>query len=97
MNGIAIVNPGGECLAKKNVDIGPQIAAAPEACSTNTGPKFNYRKVSNTRRTKSPNLNDSRPVVFAQFIEAECQVDNEDAVGAALTGDIWVIMNSIAH
>ena len=97
MHDIAIVNPGGEWLAKKNVDIGPQGAAAPEACSTNTGPKFNCRKVSNIRPTKSSNLNDSRPVVFAQFIEAECQVDNEDTVGAALTGDIWVIMNSIAH
>ena len=28
-----------------------------------------------------------RAVVFAQYIEARCQVENEDVVGAAPTGD----------
>ena len=26
-------------------------------------------------------------VTFSQYIEAECKVENEDVVGAALTGD----------
>ena len=26
-------------------------------------------------------------IVFAQYIEAKCQVENEDVVGAAPTGD----------
>ena len=46
-----------------------------------------YRKVSNIGHNKSQNLNVSRLVVFAQSIEAECQADNEDVVGAAPTGD----------
>ena len=51
---------------------------------------IHYRKVSNIRRTKSQNLiwfSSRLAVVFAQFIEARCQVENEDAVGAAPRGD----------
>ena len=54
----------------------------------------NYRKISivylyNIRRTKSPNVNVSSrlAVVFAQYFEAKCEVENEDVVGAAPTGD----------
>ena len=49
-----------------------------------------YHKVSNIRRTKFQNISDSRTVlhvVFAQSIEAMYQVENEDVVGAAPTGD----------
>ena len=49
-----------------------------------------YRKTSNISHIKSPNLKNSRIVlqlvVFAQSIEARCQVGNED-VGAVPTGD----------
>ena len=50
-----------------------------------------YREISNIRRTKSPNLIVPRLVlqlslpVFAN--KARCQVENEDVVGAAPTGD----------
>ena len=45
--------------------------------------------ISNIRCTKWQNLKDSHPVLqFAQSIETRCQVDNEDVVGAALTGDL---------
>ena len=49
----------------------------------------NYRKISNIRRGKSRNLNDSRLglQLSAQCIEAKCVVENEDVVGAAPTGD----------
>ena len=52
-----------------------------------------YDKSSSIRRTQSKNLYVSRlvlhAVVFAQFIEARCEVENEDihVVGAAPTGD----------
>ena len=48
-----------------------------------------YRKIYNIRRTKSLDLNVStRPaVVFAQYVEAKCKVENEDVVGAAPTGN----------
>ena len=47
-----------------------------------------YRKISNIRRAKSQNLNVSRlAVVFAQYIEVKCEVENKDVVGAAPTGD----------
>ena len=49
-----------------------------------------YRKVSNIRRTKSQNLKwfSSRlEVVFTQSVEAGCQVENEDVVGAAPIGN----------
>ena len=52
--------------------------------------KWRYRQVSNISRTKSQNLKCFSPrlaVVFAQFIEAIYQVENEDVVGAAPTGD----------
>ena len=50
----------------------------------NTG----YRKLSNVRFTKSENLNVSRrAAVFVKPIEARCEVDNEDVVGAAPRGD----------
>ena len=39
------------------------------------------------RRTKSQTVNDSLEVVFAQSFEARCEVENEDVVGAAPTGD----------
>ena len=45
-----------------------------------------YRQVSNIRRTESQHLKDSR-AVFAESLEARCQVENEDVVGAAPTGD----------
>ena len=50
----------------------------------------NYCKISNISCTKSQNLNDSHLVlqlVFVQFIEARCKVENEDKVGAAPTGN----------
>ena len=47
---------------------------------------MHYHQISNIRHTKSQNLNVSR-LVFAQSIEARCQVENEDVVGAASTGD----------
>ena len=48
-----------------------------------------YRKIYNIRCTKSQKLKwfSSRlAVVFAQSIEARCQVENEDIIGAAPTG-----------
>ena len=47
-----------------------------------------YRKISNIKRTKNPNLkcfSYRLAVVFAQYIEDECKVENEDVVGAAPT------------
>ena len=50
---------------------------------------MNYRRIYNIRCTKWQNLNNSHPVLqFAQSIETRCQVDNEDVVGAAPTGDL---------
>ena len=49
-----------------------------------------YRQVSNIRRTKSQHLKDFHTVfgaVFAESLENRCQVENEDVVGAAPTGD----------
>ena len=49
-----------------------------------------YRQISNIIRTKYPKLKcfSSRlAVVFVQYIEAKCEVENEDVVGAAPTGD----------
>ena len=49
-----------------------------------------YRQVFNIRRTKSQHLKDSRTVLqlsFGESLEARCQVENEDVVGAAPTGD----------
>ena len=49
-----------------------------------------YRQDSNIRRTKSQHLKDSRNVLrlsLPNFLEARCQVENEDVVGAAPTGD----------
>ena len=53
---------------------------------------FEYRNVSNIRRTKSQHLKDSRTAyrlvaVFAEFLEARCWVENEVVVEAAPTGD----------
>ena len=45
-----------------------------------------YRKTSSKSRTKSQKLSVSC-LLFAQSIEARCQVENEDVVGAAPTGD----------
>ena len=41
-----------------------------------------YREVSNIRRFSSHPV-----VVFTQFVEARCSVENDDVVGAAPTGD----------
>ena len=49
-----------------------------------------YRQVSNIRHTKSQHLkrfSDYLAPVFAESLEARCQVENEDVVGAAPTGD----------
>ena len=49
-----------------------------------------YGQISNISCPKSKNLNvflSSLAVVFAQSIEARCQVKNEDVVGAVPTGD----------
>ena len=47
-----------------------------------------YRKISNIVHTK-PNFFSYRlAVIFAQYVEAKCQVKNEDVVGAAPTGDV---------
>ena len=52
---------------------------------------LNYRKISNISGTKFPNLNVShlglQLVVFAQYIEVTCLGENEDVVGAVLTGN----------
>ena len=47
---------------------------------------FKYRQVSNISGTKFQHFKDSR-AVFAESLEARCQVENEDVVGAAPTGD----------
>ena len=52
--------------------------------------QWRYRKNSGISRTKSQNLKCFLyllAVVFAQTIEAMCSDENEDAVGAAPTGD----------
>ena len=57
--------------------------------ATSMGSK-RYRQVSNIRRTKSQHLKYSRTVLrlsLPNFLEASCQVENEDVVGAAPTGD----------
>ena len=49
-----------------------------------------YRQVSNIRCTKSQHLEKFSyclAAVFAESLEARCQVEDEDVVGAALTGD----------
>ena len=49
-----------------------------------------YCKISNIRRTKSQNLNDSRLILhlsLPNLLKAKCQVENEDIVEAAPTGD----------
>ena len=48
-----------------------------------------YHKISNMSCKKFQNLNDSHLLInlFAQSIEARCQVENEDVVGEAPTGD----------
>ena len=52
-------------------------------------PTQDYCQISNISYTKYQNWNVSHPVtvVSAQSIEAMCQVENEDVVGAAPTGD----------
>ena len=55
---------------------------------------MNYRKVSNIRRSKSQNLKDSRLVLQLSLpnrLKPGVKVENEDVVGTAPTGDIWVI------
>ena len=50
----------------------------------------NYRQVSNIRRIQIPTLeifSYCLAAVFAESLEARCQVENEDVVGAAQTGD----------
>ena len=50
----------------------------------------NYHQTSNISCIKSQNSNVScliLQVFFAQFIEARCEIENEDVVEAALTGD----------
>ena len=52
--------------------------------------KTNYRKVSNIRRTKSQNLNDPYLVLKSSLpnpLKPGVEVENEDVVGAAPTGD----------
>ena len=52
--------------------------------------QLKYRKISNIRRTKSPNLNVSRLVLqlsLPNVMKPGVQVENEDVVGAAPTGD----------
>ena len=44
-----------------------------------------YRQTFSIRGTESQNLNVSRLVL--QSIEADCQIGNEDILGAALTAD----------
>ena len=44
-------------------------------------------QTSSISRTKFQNLHVSH-LVFAQFIEAKCWVENEDVVGAASKGDV---------
>ena len=61
-----------------------------------------YRQVSNIRRTKSQHLKDYRTVLrlpLAESLEARCQVENEDVVGAApvRAAPTWVIDNVIAY
>ena len=49
-----------------------------------------YCKIYNIRRTKSQNLNDSRLILhlsLPNLSKARCQVENEDVVEAAPTGD----------
>ena len=53
-------------------------------------PGTNYRQVSNIRRTKFQHLKRFSyclAAVLAESLEARCQVENEDVVGAAPTGD----------
>ena len=52
--------------------------------------KLDYRQVSNIRRTKSQHLKRflyRLAAVFAESLKARYQVENEDVVGAAPTGD----------
>ena len=63
-------------------------------CELSIKPNDIYRIISNIRRTKSQNLNDSRLVLhcFAQSIVARCWVENEDVANY-----IWVINNCITY
>ena len=74
-----------------------------------------YRQVSNIRRTKSQHLKRFSyclTAVFAESLEARCQVENEDVVGAAPTGDaptisewspillptkVWLILETLQY
>ena len=59
-------------------------------CLIITGDKKVYCQFSNIRCTRSQHFKDSRTVLqlfFAESLEARCQVENEDVVGAAPTGD----------
>ena len=50
-----------------------------------------YRQVSNISRTKSQHLQRFSyclAAIFTESFEARCQVENEDVVGAAPTGDV---------
>ena len=52
--------------------------------------RFHYRQVSDIRRTKSQHLKDSHTVLrlsLLKSLEDIYEVDNEDVVGAAPTGD----------
>ena len=48
---------------------------------------FIYCQASNISGTKSQHLKYSRTAFFAESLEARCQVENEDVVGAAPAGD----------
>ena len=50
-----------------------------------------YRQVSNIRRTESQHLRFSYclATVFAESLDAICEVENEDVVGAAPTTSEW--------
>ena len=48
---------------------------------------YQYRQVSNISGTKYQHLKDFGTVLRLSLLEARCQVENEDVVGAAPTGD----------
>ena len=62
-----------------------------------------YHKISNTRRTKFQNFNICLAIAFAPSIEARCQVEHENGVGAApsivqrCSNYIWVINKFITY
>ena len=50
-----------------------------------------YRKISDISQIQKLRFSSSRhAVVFVQYIEAMCQVENEDVVGASSVGAEWL-------